>query len=122
VKAGRIIGWWELRRIPYNIIIGIFGCLALLIFFLSLCGSGHLEEGEDAVEPVMLFFAPIAANICYTGGWLVDLLIRLVRPSLNPTLTPLMFGAGLALSLAVISIPAVVWGFHFLLHLVHVVG
>jgi hypothetical protein len=46
----RVIAWWELRRIPFNIIIGIYGVLCLIIFFFSILTSGHLQVGEDAVE------------------------------------------------------------------------
>ena len=120
VTTWRIVAWWELRRIPYNLILAAFGWLALTIFFVSIYGSGHLQPGEDAVEPFALLLAPIAANICYTAGWLLDAPLRLVRPALSPMLTPRLFGAGLAFSLLVISIPAVLWGGYRLLQLVHV--
>ncbi len=28
----QIIGWWELRRLPYNLIVGLGGTLGLLLF------------------------------------------------------------------------------------------
>ena len=39
----------------------------LAIFATSIYSSGHLQPGEDAVEPFALLLAPIAANIGYTA-------------------------------------------------------
>jgi hypothetical protein len=64
----RVIVWWELRRIPFNLLIGAYGILCLLLFFWAITTSGHLQEGEDAVEPLALLAASFAANACYTLG------------------------------------------------------
>jgi len=120
VTALRVIGWWELRRIPYNIIVGAFGILCLIIFFVSIEATGHLQPGEDAVEPMALCLAPFAVNFCYTAGWLLDAPLRLLRPSLSARLTPLLFALGVGFSLCVVSLPAVFWGGYRLLQLLHV--
>jgi hypothetical protein len=120
VTALRLIGWWELRRIPFNIIIGVFGIICLAIFFVSIDTSGTLQPGEDAVEPPALFIAPFAANICYTAGWLVDAPLRVVRPAIRPQFSPWLFRFGLGFSLFIISIPAVFWGGYRVLQLMHV--
>ena len=119
VTALRIVGWWELRRIPFNLVVGIFGIFAFTVFFMSICSAGVLEPGEDAVEPMALFLVPIAANLCYTAGWLVDVPLRFIRPSLSPRFTPLLFCLGLGFSLFVISLPAIIWGTYRLLQLLH---
>ena len=116
----RVVGWWELHRIPYNLIVAVFGVFSFAIFATSIYSSGHLQPGEDAVEPFALLLAPIAINIAYTAGWLVDAPLRLLRPTLSPGFTPLLFIVGLAFSLVVISIPAVLWGGYRLLQLLHV--
>jgi len=120
LTALRIVGWWELRRIPFNLVIGLFGVFAFAIFATSIYSAGVLQPGEDAVEPFALLLAPIAANICYTAGWLVDAPLRFIRPSLSPRFTPLLFRLGLGFSLFVISLPAVIWGGYRLLQLLHV--
>jgi hypothetical protein len=117
VTALRVIGWWELRRIPYNFAIGAFGIVSLLIFFVSISASGHLQPGDDAIEPLALFAAPFVANVCYTAGWLLDIPLRYIRPSLSPGFTPLLFCLGLGFSFVVISLPAIFWSGYRLLQI-----
>jgi hypothetical protein len=59
----RVIAWWELRRIPFNIIIGAYGIACLAVFFWAITTSGRLSPGEDAVEPMALMAAPFVINI-----------------------------------------------------------
>ena len=35
-----------------------------------------LQPGEDAVEPMALLLAPFAMNLCYTAGWVAELLYK----------------------------------------------
>src|SRR5437016_14108137 len=98
VTRWRVIAWWELRRIPYNIILGVFGILSLTIFYSSILSSGVLHEGEDAVEPLALLVAPILANICYTAVWIVEIAVRFLVPSMTPALGPALFKIGLSFS------------------------
>lgn len=105
-----VIVWWEVRRIPYNLMVGVWGAICLLIFTCSLNASGHLALGEDAIEPPLLLFLPFAVNVCYTIGWPVEIVLRKLRPDLNPKLGQFLFRAGLVFSLTVISLPAVIWG------------
>ena len=74
----RIIIWWELRRIPYYIIMCILGAISLPLFYYFISLSGKLEVGEDAVEPLMLIVAPIFINIFYTAGWISEILLTLL--------------------------------------------
>jgi hypothetical protein len=104
-----IIAWWEVRRIPYNFLVGVWGAICLLIFTYSLNASGHLAPGEDAIEPLVLPFMPIAVNVCYSIGWPVEIVLRRLRSDLNPKLGEFLFRAGLIFSFALISLPAVVW-------------
>ena len=108
-SSGRIIGWWELRRIPYNVIVGCYAFGCLIIFFVAIGATGHLRPGEDAVEPITLLFAPCGINIFYTLGWLVEVPSRLLFPNLSPRLGPFMLAAGLALSLVLVTVPAAYW-------------
>jgi hypothetical protein len=114
------IVWWELRRIPYNLIIGAFGIVSLFVFLFSISATGILEPGEDAIEPMALFAAPFVANICYTAGWLVDAPLRLIFPAISPRFTPLLFQLGLYFSLVVISYPAVYWSGYRVLQVLNV--
>ena len=81
-QAFPIIAWWEVRRIPLNLVIGVFGLGCIVVYALALQSSGQLQPGEDAVEPIALLFAPIAVNVLYTLGWTVELVVRRLLPHL----------------------------------------
>ena len=115
----RVVLWWELRRIPYNLLIGIYAVICLLVFYWGITTSGHLQPGEDAVEPMALFIAPFVVNICYTLGWVAELPLRLLEPSLSPRWGPILLILGFGFSMFVISIPAVIWGGYRVLQLAH---
>lgn len=95
-------------------IIGFLGICSYVIFSIRI--AGFLKPGEDAEEPLALLFAPIAVNICYTAGWIVDGILRLSLPSATPQLSPSLFKAGLAFSAFVVSIPAIFWSVYSLFH------
>ena len=120
VSLWRVILWWELRRIPYNILVGLYGVFCLIVFLWAITTSGYLKPGEDAVEPMALLAAPFGVNICYTLGWLVEVPARTLVPSLSPRFGPLLMRMGIELSVLLISVPAVYWGGYRLLQLVHV--
>ena len=103
------IAWWELRRIPYNLIVGTFGLICLFLFCAAIERSGHLQPGEDAVEPMVLFIAPILVNLCYTGGWIVEVFGRLSGVIDSVWFSPRLLKFGLGFSLFIVSLPAVVW-------------
>src|SRR5215469_15016092 len=70
------IVWWEIRRIPFNLIILAAGIVSLAT--IELVGSYVVEPGDDAVEPLLIWFGVmaygLAANVCYTLGWLTEIL------------------------------------------------
>lgn len=114
----RTILWWELRRIPFNIIVGIYGFVCLMIFFVAIGTSGHLEPGEDAIEPMALFIAPFVINALYTLGWLVEVPTRLAAPTLSSAFGPRLLKLGLGLGMVLITLPAALWTGISLLHAV----
>ncbi len=110
----RIITWWEKRRIPYNLIIGALGFISLLLFFLFITKSGELKPGEDAVEPMALFMAPIFMNIGYTLGWFVEVMLRIFQRKKFRRISRELFQVGLFLSVAVVILPSAFWFLRFL--------
>ena len=111
----KVILWWEVRRIAFNLFVAIYGVICLLVFFWAISSSGQLEPGEDAVEPIALLFAPILANLGYSLGWLVEITIRRLQPDIRPNFGPQLFKLGLGFSFLIISAPAVLWvGYRFL--------
>jgi len=81
--------------------------VGLVIVYACASATGELKPGEDLIEPIALLFAPLAINVCYTAGWVVELLVRPARP-LHP-LAPRLLWLGLVFSLTVVALPAVIW-------------
>jgi hypothetical protein len=105
----KVIVWWEIRRIPYNLIIGVVGFISLLLFFLFIHLAKELKPGEDAIEPLALLAAPFIINLCYTAGWPVELILRLFRHERKAMLGPILLRLGVLLSLVVVLLPSVIW-------------
>jgi hypothetical protein len=117
-----VVAWWEVRRIPFNVIVGLYGLLCLVAFFWAITTSGHLQPGEDAVEPLALLAAPFGINILYTLGWLVEVPIRLAVSNLTPRFGPTLLKVGLGFGLFLITLPAALWVSYRLLQLARVVS
>ncbi len=76
-----IVKWWELRRIPYNFIVGFTGLLGgsvSLALALAAQGRGIEIPWPDPPLFLMAFVVlyGIAANICFTGGWISELVAQ----------------------------------------------
>jgi hypothetical protein len=109
VEPWDALAWWELRRIPFNLIVGVYGVVCLAIFLAAISTSGRLHPGEDAVEPLALLAAPFVINALYTLGWLVEVPLRLFSRNTPPRLGPALLKLGLSFGLALITLPAAVW-------------
>jgi len=101
----QIIFWWEIRRILYNFIVLFFGFLSLVIMSALVT----LEPGEDLVEPIAVFFFVVLCNIGYTLGWFTELFVKK-----SNTYGPKMFKFGLAFTLFMVMLPAII---HFVFFL-----
>lgn len=123
-SALRVIGWWERRRIIYNMIVGSIGFISLA-FFLFFLYSSFLEPGEDASEPLTFFITifpkfllnfwvilgilalMILINIAYTAGWASELILRHIFKDRARHIGPILLFMGLTFSLIVVILPAV---------------
>lgn len=117
----RVVAWWEVRRIPFNLVVGTYGALCFAVFFWAITTSGHLQPGEDAVEPIALMAAPVGINALYALGWLVEVAVRLPMPDLSPRFGPLLLKLGFWFGLFLITVPAGCWAGYRLLQLTGVV-
>jgi len=74
----QVIRWWELRRLLYNAILFVIGIGSIL--GMELLMAKVIPVGEDAIEPMALPFCVVGygimANLCYTLGWIVELIGR----------------------------------------------
>jgi hypothetical protein len=99
----RIIGWWEARRIPFNLILGCWGLLWLEILLRSSHGSSHFGPGEDVFEPILLPMFVLFVNAAYTLGWIVALGERRALDSPN------LLRRGLGIGLTLTALPGLWW-------------
>ena len=101
MRSRDIIFWWEARRIPYNLALGVVGFASLLLVIFA--GGAAVSKGEDFEEPLALLFGPplyaIGANVCYTFGWILDLAAERRSPRKG------RFYAGLAFAIALTALP-----------------
>lgn len=103
-RVGAIIGWWERRRLPYNLIVGAVGLapLTLGLLFTSLVPT---------LQPVDMIRAVIwwggLANLCYTLGPAAEIALhKLFGPRLLPA-GPLLFRAGVTIAVGVTLLPLI---------------
>ena len=93
----QIIGWWELRRILYNLIILAAGLISFSIISILV----YVKPGEDLQEPLALFVFGLLGNLGYTLGWLTEILGKK-----SVTYGPEMFKLGLYFTLFWVFLPA----------------
>lgn len=103
----QVIRWWELRRLLYNAVLLLVGAGAIAGFELLM--QPVIPHGDDAVEPLMLLVVvpayAIMANLCYTLGWIVELIGREADPASARRRARWNFRAGLLFSCALTSLP-----------------
>jgi hypothetical protein len=84
LSTWQVISWWEWRRLAFNGLLLLIGIAALIGFEILM--EKAIAPGEDAEEPFGLFLSFVAygvmANVCYTPGWLVELIQREKDPVL----------------------------------------
>jgi hypothetical protein len=127
-SARAAIGWWEARRIPYNLIVGSAGIVTCIVFAIIGLGSYFFFRSDFGLpgSPLFAVFAIIIygvlANICYTGGWVAELIIRRAWPeeadqfASRTLLLGLLFSVLLTLTPAIVLVVAGIFGLasHFL--------
>lgn len=102
-----IIGWWERRRLAYNVAVGLTGLVTLgVVAVFSL-----LPPSTGLRIP---WVAPVAygvlANVCYTLGWFIESGLHVAfRGEIRPV-GPLLFRQGVAFAIGLTLLPTVVAG------------
>ena len=115
------IAWWEKRRIVFNLVVLVLSFCSLVI--IELIGAQHVQPGEDVVEPFIVLAGGavfvIAANVCYTLGWITELMWSEGDTSRTETIRRRVYRRGLVFSALVAAAPGVLlvafWmtiGFH----------
>lgn len=91
-----IIGWWELRRFVYNLVVLVCGIISMQLLSLLV----ELEPGEDLIEPLAMIAFAFLCNVCYTFGWFTEIFI-----DKSKTYGPSMFRFGLIFTVVCVFIP-----------------
>jgi hypothetical protein len=101
--------WWESRRFLFNKVVGATGLVTLAsISVLSLLPPHTLGGFNPLGMLVGAAVYGVAANLCYTLGWMAELAARVVWGRRAPDLGPLLFRQGLIFSVGVTLLPVLV--------------
>jgi len=103
-RVGAIIGWWEKRRLPYNLIVGGTGLVTMTVGSLIMALNGEFE-------PLVWFrvgvFWLVAANVSFTLGAAIEIALhKFFGRGLLPA-GPLLFRAGVTASVGATLFPII---------------
>lgn len=122
----QIIAWWEARRVPYNLIVGVTGIFtSMSCLAAAAVGEKYLRVPIGLPDPpIFAIFSVIAygvmANICYTGGWIAELIANKVWQDQAQRFGPITFTFGILFSIMLTLLPGVlVWGVLIINLLIH---
>lgn len=108
------IAWWEVRRIPYNFIVGMTGVLSgALCFVTGILCEHFLGDPIGIPDPPFIAILAVAAygvmaNLCYTGGWMAELLVRKIWPEQASAFGKISFFLGLIFSILLTLVPGII--------------
>ncbi len=110
-----MIRWWEFRRLHFNLIVGTTGLVTLVAMFLTAVVAETLiqepigwPDGMGIILiPVGVVGYGVGANLCYTAGWAVELMLRNWSVSKASRFAVFSFYAGMLFSLVLTLLPAI---------------
>lgn len=100
-STNEIVTWWEKRRLVYNIAVGSAGIASLGSILLA--NAVHSSGGGVPFMGVVAY--GLVANICYTGGWMAELMLRPVFGRRTGTVGATIFRYGLVFSVVLTLLP-----------------
>jgi hypothetical protein len=107
------IAWWEKRRLGFNGIVFSVSILALVVYFTLVSATTPFAPGQGNVSTKGLMgdaiVFPIAVNLLYTLGWIIEAPLRLGAKKNLLRLGPVLLGIGVAASLFIALTPTLVW-------------
>jgi hypothetical protein len=110
-RAWDVIAWWESRRVPYNLIVCVTGFVSAIVMLIVGFMTGHVIGGGLG-SPLFAVFAVIIygimANICFTGGWILELLSRRIWGTRAEAFGEIAFTWGTLFSVLLTLVPAAV--------------
>jgi hypothetical protein len=115
-SLGRIVAWWEQRRLAFNLVVGATGLVSYSVVALIGVMPPFAHPGGPPLLAIVAY--GVLANLCYTLGWFIEGGTHLAwRDEVRPT-GPVLFRQGLIFSIGVTCLPMAVamidWGIRFL--------
>ena len=111
-QAWSIILWWEMLRLPFNVALALAGATSLIV--VHGVAEPFAAPGEDVIEPALLWVLAalyaLAANLCYTLGWLSELVWSGGDPTRTRPYRMRVFFLGLIGSFILTLSPALIAG------------
>lgn len=105
-RVSSIFRWWESRRLPYNVIVGASGGVALAAMALiSALPPNPIPFGVP-LAAVVVYGA--LAKLCYSLGSVVEIACHKLWGSRLPPVGPTLFRAGLTLSVGLTLVVPVI--------------
>jgi len=114
-SAPRIIGWWERRRLQFNLVVGATGIVSLLaINIISLLPP---DIGPARIPPGAIVVYAVLANMFYTAGWGFELAFNAWWGDDPPAIGPILFRQGLIFSVGLTLLPVGLAGLVWMMQL-----
>ncbi len=112
--------WWESRRLLFNSFVGAAGLVTLAAVFVLFSLPPDSPGVDLRVSAFITVAYGVAANLCYTLGWILELLMRRLWGSEAPDVGPILFRQGLIFSVGLtlfpIALAALFWLFRLASH------
>jgi hypothetical protein len=122
-------GWWEARRIPFNLIVGSAGILSCVVVGIVGLGSYFLFDsdfglpGSPFLSLMAVMIYAVMANLCFTFGWIAELVVRKAWSAEADRFATLSPSLGFVFSALLTLTPAAVVGMVGIFGLVgHLIG
>ncbi|HEX3798617.1 MAG TPA: hypothetical protein VH413_07945 [Verrucomicrobiae bacterium] len=109
--ALQIVRWWELRRIPYNLIVGLVGifncaCIFGMLILFPAAQTNGFARGFPGLPLVGIFIYGVMANICYSGGWVAEIAAVKIWERRGHDFGQISFALGILFSILLTMLPA----------------
>ena len=114
--ATALLKWWERRRLPFNLAVGAAGLTSLAV--VNLLGALPPNGRSFGVPLGGIIAYAVLANLCFTGGWVVETAVaRLWRDQVRPQ-GPVLFRQGMIFGVGLSLLPVVLAGVEWVVRVI----
>lgn len=114
--AGAIVGWWEKRRLPYNLVVGAAGVVTVGVTALVASLPPFSSAFFPPWQAVVAF--GFMANVCYSLGPAVELLVQKVWGKQLLPVGPALYRMGLTFSVGLALLPSLIISFLWIIRII----